>query len=105
MERNDKWWWWIVSFAVATACSFIVVADKPTVGLSGVLFVACGVVTTKDGVRWKPLLQMLLFMAVTLFVSSVAVYLHFICLFAGVLIGCACAVTDEIKRKERMYGN
>lgn len=103
-NRNDKWWLWPVSFLVATACSFIISTPKPTVGLSGMLFAYYGIIFLKDGAQWKPLLQTVVYMAVScLFVSRMAVGLHFICLFIGVLIGGFMDLHREIRGKVKMY--
>lgn len=103
-NRNDKWWLWPVSFLVATACSFIISTPKPTVGLSGMLFAYYGIIFLKDGAQWKPLLQTVVYMAVScLFVSRMAVGLHFICLFIGVLIGGFMDLHRAISGKVKMY--
>lgn len=103
-NRNDKWWLWLVSFFVATACSFIISTPKPTVGLSGILFAYYGIIFLKDGAHWKPLLQTVAYMAVScLFVSRMAVGLHFICLFIGVLIGGFMYLHRAISGKVKMY--
>jgi len=103
-NRNDKWWLWPVSFLVATACSFIISTPKPTVGLSGMLFAYYGIIFLKDGAQWKPLLHTIIYMAVSsLFVTRMAVGLHFICLFIGVLIGGFMDLHRAISGKVKMY--
>lgn len=105
-NRNDKWWMWLVCYAVATACSFIISTPKTTVGLSGMLFAYYGIIFLKDGAQWKPLIQTVVYMAVScLFVSRMAVWLHFICLFIGVLIGGFLYIHNGIERKVNLYDN
>lgn len=104
-NRNDRWWLWAVSYLVAVLSSFFIATPSPTIGLSGILFAYYGVIFLKDGAQWKPLLQLLLFMAVScLFVSRMAVGLHFICLFIGVMIGGVMSITKEIRNQNRIYG-
>lgn len=103
-RRNDRWWLWPLCYLLATGCSFVVGTVKPTLGLSGILFAYYGVIFLKDGAQWKPLLQMLAFMAVScLFASRMAVGLHFLCLFAGALIGGFMGVVSEIRKKVSLY--
>lgn len=102
--RNDKWWLWLVSFVVATACSFIIITVKPTLGLSGMLFVYYGIIFLKDGPQWKPFLHTLIYMAVScLFASRMAIGLHCICLFVGALIGGFIDLLKDIDGKVKMY--
>ena len=97
-NRNDKWWLWLVSFVVATACSFIISTPKPTAGLSGILFAYYGIIFLKDGPQWKPLLQTIIYMAVScLFASRIAVGLHCICLFFGALVGGFIGIHNDMK--------
>ena len=104
-NRNDSWWLWVVSYLVAVLCSFIIATQSPTIGLSGILFVYYGIIFLKDGARWKPLAHLLLFMAVScMFVSRMAVGLHFVCLSAGVIIGGTMSISQEIKNQNKIYG-
>lgn len=102
--RKDGLWVWIVSYIAATLCSFIACSDKHTLGLSGFIFVYYGIIFMKES-NWKNLLTTLIYMAVSCaFARKMAIYLHFICLFFGVLIGGFSAAIKEIKRKEDLYG-
>ena len=103
--RDDKWWLWAVSYIVAVVSSFIIATTTPTIGLSGILFAYYGIIFLKDGARWKPLLQLTAFMAVScLFASRMAVELHFICLLIGALIGGVIDIKKEIKNQDEIYG-
>ena len=103
-NRNDKWWLWPLSMVVASGCSFIISTPNPTVGLSGLLFTFYGIIFLKDGVQWKPLLHTLIYMVVScLFVSRMAVGLHFICLFVGTTIGGFMDLWKYINGKVKMY--
>lgn len=105
-NRRDGWWMWVVSYAVATLCSFMVSTPKPTAGLSGMLFVYYGMVFLKDGVRWKPLLQTAALLLVScLFASRLAIGLHVFCLLAGTLVGGTVSMLNEIKTKSKMYND
>lgn len=103
-NRNDNWWLWPVSFVVATACSFVISTPKPTVGLSGMLFVLYGIIFLKDGPQWKPLIHTIVYMAVScLFAQRMAIGLHCICLFVGALIGGFMDLNKSISGKVKMY--
>ena len=92
------WWHWPLCYLIATACSFIISTPKPTVGLSGILFAYYGIIFLKDGPKWKPLLHTLIYMAVScIFVTRMAVGLHFICLFMGALAGGFIGITNDMK--------
>ena len=103
--RNDKWWMWLVSYIIATLCSFIVTTHFITIGFSGIIFVVYGIIFLKDGIKWKPLAQVSLFMLLScLFANKMAIGLHFVCLFSGTLIGGFIGAIKEMKRKEKLYG-
>lgn len=104
--RKDKWWLWPVCYAVASLCSLLISTPKPTVGLSGLLLAYYGIIFLKDGPRWKPLLQTIIFMVVScLFASRMAIGLHFLCLIVGAMIGLVMDLRKDVSRKEKMYGN
>lgn len=97
-NRNDKWWLWPVSLAIATAFSFIISTQKPTVGLSGIIFAYYGIIFMKDGPQWKQLLQTIVYMAVScLFASRMAIGLHCICIFVGALVGGFIGIHNDMK--------
>lgn len=104
-NRHDKWWLWPVCYVVATLCSFCVGTNKPTVGLSGMLFAYYGIIFMKDGMQFKPLLHTLLYLVVSsAFVSSfMAVALHFVCLMAGWLAGSCMCLYKYMSKKVKMY--
>lgn len=99
-HKSHQWLLWPLSFLIATACSFLISTPKPTVGLSGILFAYYGIIFLKGGPKWKPLLHTIIYMAVScLFVTRMAVGLHFICLFMGALAGGFIGITKDMKGK------
>ena len=103
-NRNDKLWMWPLSYVIASACSFLISTPKPTVGLSGLLFAYYGIIFMKDDAQWRPFLQTIIYMAVScLFVSRMAVGLHFICLFTGVIVGFMISFHGKVERNTSLY--
>lgn len=105
LNRKDPWWLWPVCYAVATLCSFCIATDKPTVGLSGILFVYYGIILTKDNWKWKSILYLCAYnMIACLFGNQIAWLMHFACLTIGAAIGGVMLWLYNIERKEKMYG-
>ncbi len=103
-HKSYHWLLWPLSYFIATACSFLISTPKPTVGLSGMLFAYYGIIFLKDGPQWKPLLHTIIYMAVScLFVTRMAVGLHFICLFMGALAGGIISLHNNIENKIEKY--
>ena len=104
-SRSDRWWMWFVSYALAVLGSFIITPETPTGGWSGLLLAYYGIMLVKDGVQWKPLMYLLLYMAVScVLADKLAVGLHFICLILGTLVGGCIATFNEIKNQNKLYG-
>lgn len=100
-HKSHHWLLWPISYLIATACSFLISTPKPTVGLSGILFAYYGIIFLKDGPKWKPLLQTIIYMAVScIFASRMAVDLHFICLFMGALAGGFIGISNDMKHRK-----